>query len=86
MCVFSCSVLLVEIVDIDTEKEKDTTGDEEKGEENSTTGQEEGDDHNKTGEDKGNEDTTTKKNGMTLFISINFNNLHAFVRDSAFLH
>ena len=83
MCVFSCSVLLVEIVDIDTEKEKDTTGDEEKGEENSTTGQEEGDDHNKTG---GNKDTTTKKNCMTLFISINFNNLHTFVRDTAFLH
>ena len=72
-----CSVLLVEIVDIDTEKEKDTTGDE-KGGENSTTGQEKGNDHNKTGEDKGNKDTTTKKNGMTLFILINFNNLHAF--------
>ena len=76
MCVFSCSVLLVEIVD--KEKEKETTGDKEKGEENSTTGQEEGDNHNK--------DTTTEKNGMTLFILINFNNLHAFVRDSAFLH
>ena len=59
--------MLVEIVDIDT---KDTTGDEEKGEENSTTGQEEGDDHNKTGEDKGNEDTTTKKNSLFQLILI----------------
>ena len=51
--------------------------------ENTKTGDEEGEEHEKSGEKL---DKNGKHDGMTLFILINFNNLHAFVRDSAILH
>ena len=44
------------------------------------------------GQKEGKEDKTAGKeeegghDGMTIFILINFNNLHVFVRDSAVLH
>ena len=47
------------------------------------TGDEEGDKHKKAGEKL---DKIGKHDGITIFILINFNNLHAFVRDSAVLH
>ena len=47
-----------------------------------TGDEKEGEEHKKTGE----AERYGKHDGMTIFILINFNNLHAFVRDSAVLH
>ena len=44
-----------------------------------TGDEEQGEQHKQSGEEG-------KHDGMTIFILINFNNLHAFVRDSAVLH
>ena len=63
-------------------KEDKTAGKEEEGE-HTKTGDEEGEKHEKSGEKL---DKIGKHDGMTIFILINFNNLHAFVRDSAVLH
>ena len=60
-----------------------------------TAGKEEEGEHTKTGDEEGEKDMHKKTekldkigkhDGMTIFILINFNNLLAFVRDSAVLH
>ena len=82
-------------------KEDKTAGKEEEGEQHMKTGDEEGKStrrrgmrsrgkstksHGRRGNNTKTQQLGSMMDGMTIFILINFNNLHVFVRESAVLH